>query len=108
MHEGSLSGPNSNELDGICATAYQKAVTLGRFDREEIARTLGTSLEVAVRVEQTLTEFSLLHPMPGEPETLMSGWSRRARTAGSASFLLLTASRTPWAASCRAVRCIRR
>ncbi|MDX3801222.1 hypothetical protein [Streptomyces sp. AK04-3B] len=71
MHEGSLSGPNSNELDGICATAYQKAVTLGRFDREQIARALGTSLEVAVRVEQTLTEFSLLHPMPGEPETLV-------------------------------------
>ena len=71
MHEGSLSGPNSNELDGICATAYQKAVTLGRFDREQIARALGTSLEVTVRVEQTLTEFSLLHPMPGEPETLV-------------------------------------
>lgn len=71
MSESSLSGPSSDELDGRCATAYQRAVMLGRFDHEQIAHALGVPTEEINCIAQTLSELSLLHPMPGEPGTLV-------------------------------------
>ncbi len=71
MPESALSVPGFAELDDSSALAYRKAVLLGRFVREEIAESLGTSTEEASAIEQVLSALSLLRPMPGEPDLLV-------------------------------------
>lgn len=71
MSESTLSGDGFTALDDAEASAYRNAVLLGRFVREEMATTLGVSLEKAARIEQRLSALSLLRPMPGELELLV-------------------------------------
>ncbi|MGH1554855.1 hypothetical protein ACRAWF_31800 [Streptomyces sp. L7] len=71
MSESTLSGGGFTALDDAEANAYRNAVLLGRFVREEMATTLGVSLEMAARIEQRLSALSLLRPMPGELELLV-------------------------------------
>ncbi|MER5410652.1 hypothetical protein [Streptomyces sp. NPDC002769] len=58
-------------LDDAEAKAYRNAVLLGRFVREEMATSLGVSLEKVAQVEERLTALSLLRPLPGEPDLLV-------------------------------------
>lgn len=71
MSESALSDGGFAMLDDAEASAYRNAVLLGRFVREEMATTLGVSLEKAAAIEERLKALSLLRSLPGEPEVLL-------------------------------------
>lgn len=59
------------ELDDVSALAYQRAVRLGHFLRDDIATELDLPPSEVDRVERVLRLLCLLHPMPGEPTVLV-------------------------------------
>ncbi|MBW5485971.1 hypothetical protein GPJ59_29920 [Streptomyces bambusae] len=58
-------------MDDTSASAYQRAVLLGRFVRAEIAAALDMGEPEVIRAEETLMTMRLLRPMPGTPEVLV-------------------------------------
>ncbi|MFF6996469.1 LuxR C-terminal-related transcriptional regulator [Streptomyces sp. NPDC008313] len=63
-------GPEFAELDDVTRAAYQHAVRVGRFQRDEVSASLHLTSEEAARVEQVLRMLCLLHPIPGGSDLL--------------------------------------
>lgn len=70
MSESSPSDPCFDELDERAIAAYRAAVQAGKYAPQAIAATLGMTEEEAARIGRTLLDLRLLHPVPGDRETL--------------------------------------